>query len=113
MNLSEIGPKLKERREYLGFTPAEVMRYLGSVDQYLIEGFESGENKLLTLENIEKLCKLYHITFEDLMSPPLVILPEDLVQQIESNSLTENDLEEILKFTTYLKGIENFDKETK
>lgn len=100
-----LGMRLKETREYRGFSQEEVAKYLG-VPRSAISLIESGARRLDVLE-IRKLAQLYECTIEELTG-------EKPAEEAEPNSikmvaraaadLSPEDRSEVLRFAQFLKS---------
>jgi transcriptional regulator with XRE-family HTH domain len=102
-----IGQKLKEVREYLGFSQEEVATYLG-IPRPAISLIESGKRKVESTE-MAKLSKLYNRPVEDLAGIDVVQaskedLPKVEIIQRAIGDLSQEDRDEVLKFAEYLKA---------
>ena len=58
---NNIGKRLKELREYHGFTQTQVADYLG-IDQSNYSKMEHGKRRLRKFSMLKKLCTLYQCT---------------------------------------------------
>jgi DNA-binding XRE family transcriptional regulator len=100
-----MGARLREAREYLGYSQEEVARAL-SLSRPSITNMESGQRKVEALE-LEKLAQLYGRPVSYLLSGE-----EDRSEQASKvafaaralQGLTQHDLEEVLRFAGYLRN---------
>ena len=100
-----LGTKLKEAREYLGFSQDEVAKVIG-ISRSAISMLEVGQRKVDALE-LTKLAKLYQqpvsfFTSEDLGSPKTPRSVEHLARA--AAQLKESDREELLRFAQFLQA---------
>lgn len=101
----KMGAKLKEIREYLGYSQDEVAKHL-NLPRPAISLIESGKRKLESIE-LSKLSKLFNTPIDVLTgkekaksnSPPQVGILQRAVSE-----LGKEDLDEVLKFAEYLKA---------
>jgi transcriptional regulator with XRE-family HTH domain len=99
-----LGARLKDAREYRGFSQEDVAKYLG-VPRSAVSLIESGARGLDILE-LRKLAKLYDSSIEELTG-------EQLPQQKDSDSiemvaraaaaLSPEDRSEVLRFAQFLR----------
>ncbi len=92
----EIGNKLKESREYLGYSTYEVANYL-KISPETIRNIENGRT-CLKVEILQKLASLYMTPIENFLksSTPELSVPEP-------DDLSAQDKLELLKFKEFLK----------
>ena len=100
-----LGARLKETREYRGFSQEEVAKYLG-VPRSAVSLIESGARRLDVLE-VRKLAQLYECSIEELTG-------EKALEDAEPNSikmvaraaadLSPEDRSEVLRFAQFLKS---------
>lgn len=100
-----LGVRLKEAREYRGFSQEEVAKYLG-VPRSAISLIESGARRLDVLE-VRKLAQLYECSIEELTG-------EAALEEAEPHSikmvaraaadLSPDDRSEVLRFAQFLKS---------
>ena len=97
------GRRLKEEREYRGFSQEEVARYLG-VPRSAISLIESGSRRV-SAEELSRLATLFQTTMESLAGrDPNASEPESvrLVARAAAE-LSEKDREEVLRFAQFLR----------
>ena len=99
-----LSMRLKEAREYSGFTQEEVASHLG-VPKSAISHMESGTRRVAALE-LQRLARLYQITMESLTasdqeSPE----PESMRLMARATAeLSAIDREEVLRFARFLRS---------
>lgn len=102
---TDLGARLKEAREYLGFSQDEVSKFLG-LPRSAISLIETGARKLDVLE-LGKLAQLYQCTVEDLTGKGARqdAKPEsvDIVARAAAK-LSEQDRSEVLRFVEFLQS---------
>lgn len=98
-----LGARLKDAREYRGFSQEEVASYLG-ISRSAISLIETGVRGLDFLE-LKKLAKLYKCTIEELSGEKNEIFGDTesvrLVARATS-ALTKEDQDEVLRFAQFL-----------
>lgn len=100
-----MGARLREAREYLGYSQEEVAKAL-DLSRPAITNIESGQRKVEALE-LEKLARLYGRPVSYLLSGE-----EDPAEQHSKvafaaralQGLSAHDLEEVLRFAGYLRN---------
>lgn len=100
-----MGTRLREAREYLGFSQDEVSIALG-VTRPAITNIENGQRKVDALE-LEKLANLYGRSVSYLLSGQEDASPENSKIAFAAralNGLSGHDLDEIVRFATYLRN---------
>lgn len=99
-----LGQRLKETREYRGFSQEEVAKYLG-VPRPAISLIESGARRLDVLE-LRKLAQLYECTIEELTgeAQPSDAAPNSIKMVARAAAdLSPEDRSEVLRFAQFLK----------
>ena len=99
-----LGEKLREAREYVGFSQDEVASFL-KVPRTAVTNMESGQRKVEALE-LKRLAELYrqpvgHFTGEDEASASLPADVAHLARQ--AAKLSVKDREELGRFAEFLK----------
>jgi transcriptional regulator with XRE-family HTH domain len=92
-----LGERLRERREYLGFSPARVAAHL-KTDESRVLAFEA-DLLIPWPHEAEALSRLYKLSALD--QDPDETVPESLAQAAD---LPESDRRELGKFAGYLRG---------
>jgi transcriptional regulator with XRE-family HTH domain len=101
-----LGERLREAREYLGFSQEEVAKFLG-IARSALSNIENGQRKVDALE-IKKLAQLYkrtigHLTDEaDEVEPQFAADVAHLARKAEK--LSPQDREELSRFADYLRA---------
>lgn len=100
-----LGSRLKEAREYLGFSQEEVATYLG-LPRTAITNIEAGVRKIDALE-LKKLATLYkrpltHFTGGDVQAADLADDVAHLARK--ASELSPDDRAELGQFADYLKS---------
>jgi len=105
LDRASLGSRLKEAREYRGFSQEEVAEFVG-VSRSSISLIENGQRGIDTLE-LQRLAKLYECSIDELVNegPP---------QRVDSNAvalvaraaarLSQDDQEEVLRFARFLQS---------
>lgn len=99
LTLSQIGKKLKEIREELGFSQEFVAEEL-DVNRQAIIAIESGRRKIDSFE-LFKLVRLYNINIEDLMAEKeqaVSNFQEAVMHLRKKNLLTDEEKSSLLEF---------------
>jgi transcriptional regulator with XRE-family HTH domain len=100
-----MGERLREAREYLGFSQDEVAKYLG-VSRSALSNIETGSRKVEALE-LKKLAGLYkrpatHFTGEDTEE---VTFGEDVAHLArKAKALSPEDRAELSRFADFLRA---------
>lgn len=99
-----LGARLKEMREYRGFSQEEVAQYLG-IPRPAISLMESGARKLDVLE-VRKLSALYQCTVDELMSEDAPAVDQQSISLVAraAAALSEEDRGEVLRFAEFLQS---------
>lgn len=102
----KMGERLKEAREYLGFSQEEVANHLG-ISRSAISLIESGKRKIESIE-LSKLSKLYNkptdvLTGEAKEKRDKSLEKVEIIQRA-IKELGDNDKDEVLKFAEFLKS---------
>jgi transcriptional regulator with XRE-family HTH domain len=99
-----LGDRLKEAREYVGFSQEEVARHLG-VPRSAISLIETGVRKVDTLE-LTKLAKLYQRGVAELTGETPVASTTASVQMVAraAAELSPEDQSEVLRFAQFLRS---------
>jgi transcriptional regulator with XRE-family HTH domain len=100
-----LGVRLKEAREYRGFSQEEVAKYLG-VPRSAISLIETGDRRLDVLE-IRKLTQLYECSIEELTGEiPLEESEPSSIKMVAraAADLSPEDRSEVLRFAQFLKS---------
>jgi transcriptional regulator with XRE-family HTH domain len=100
----ELGDRLKEAREYLGFSQEEVANHLG-VPRSAISLIETGARKVDALE-LTKLAKLYQRRVAELTGEESPRAESDSVQMVAraAAELSPEDQSEVLRFAQFLRS---------
>ena len=100
----EFGQRLREAREYLGFSQAEVAQYLG-LQRTALSNIERGQRGVEALE-LKKLATLYKqpVSYFTGESAETSGLPKDVEHLARAAAgLSESDRAELCRFADYLK----------
>ena len=98
-----LGARLKEAREYRGFSQEEVAKCLG-ISRSAISLIETGARRLDILE-LKKLAKLYESNIEDLTTEqPAPEKEPDSIKMVAraTAALSPEDRSEVLRFAQFL-----------
>lgn len=101
-----LGERLKEEREYRGFSQDEVARYLG-MPPVALSLIESGARDI-SPENLRRLAKLFRITLESLTveSHDAVDAESFPLPPRAAATLSPTDRDEVRRFAQYLRTTE-------
>ncbi|HET6387276.1 MAG TPA: helix-turn-helix transcriptional regulator [Armatimonadota bacterium] len=100
-----MGGRLRQAREYLGFSQEEVAKYLG-VSRSALSNIENSQRKVDALE-LKKLASLYkrpaiHFTGED---PEVQATGEDVAHLArKASELSVEDRAELVRFADFLRA---------
>ena len=103
-NRVSLSARLKETREYCGFTQEEVAAHL-DVPRTAISLIENGARRVGALE-LQRLAKLYQTTMEKLTGHDQETPEPDSVRLVAraTAELSVNDREEVLRFAQFLQS---------
>lgn len=99
-----LGAKLRDAREYLGFSQDEVAKYL-AIPRTALSHIESGQRRVDVLE-LKKLASLYKlsVSFFTGKTPKDDSLPDDVAHLARAAAgLSESDRQELTRFADYLR----------
>lgn len=99
-----LGARLREAREYRGFSQDDVARHLG-VPRTAISLMESGGRRVEALE-LRQLAKLYQCSMEELTGGEVAAPPKDEAVQMlarAAEALSADDKREVLRFAEFLR----------
>lgn len=100
---STIGSRLREAREYLGFSQEEAASAIG-LQRTAVTHIESGSRRLEATE-LEQFAALYGRSMEYLVSGDESDVAEDVAFAARTlKGLTASDLVEVAKFANYLRS---------
>ena len=99
-----LGTRLKEAREYCGFTQEDVAAHLG-LPRTAVSLMESGMRRVEALE-LQRLAKLYQTTMESLTGHDQESPEPESVRLVAraTAKLSVNDREEVLRFAQFLRS---------
>lgn len=100
----EIGRRLKEEREYRGFSKQEIAEYLG-VQKTEIEKIENDEQNI-GIDRLEELADFYGLSVNELCNDLENDGPDEEIELLtrSNDDLSETDRAEIHRFAEYLKS---------
>ncbi|WP_061236505.1 helix-turn-helix transcriptional regulator [Leptospira santarosai] len=100
----QLGIRLKDAREYCGYSQDEVAKYLG-VPRSAISLMESNSRKVSAIE-LSKLATLYQTSIEELTGSKVESSQSDSIKMVAraTAQLSEKDREEVLRFAQFLKS---------
>ena len=103
-NRARLSTRLKEAREYCGFTQEEAAEHLG-VPRTAISLMESGTRRVGALE-LQRLAKLYQTTMEKLTDHDQETPEPESVRLVAraTAELSVNDRKEVLRFAQFLQS---------
>jgi transcriptional regulator with XRE-family HTH domain len=100
-----LGNKLREAREYRGFSQEDIAKYLG-IPRSAISLIENGSRRLDVLE-LQKLARLYKCSLDELTGNQSLGNHRDnslgMVARATEN-LSSEDIAEVLRFAQFLKS---------
>ena len=99
-----LSARLKEAREYCGFSQEEVARHL-SVPRTAISHIENGSRRVSALE-LPRLAKLYQTSMESLTGQDQEGPEPESVRMVAraAADLSETDRAEVLRFVQFLRS---------
>ena len=103
-NRGTLSTRLKEAREYCGFTQEEVATHLG-LPRSAISLMENGARRVAALE-LQLLARLYQTNMESLTGPKQESPEPESVRLVAraTAELSVNDREEVLRFAQFLRS---------
>jgi len=102
----EMGQRLKEEREYRGFSQEEIAEFLGTT-QTKIEEIENGDHDISS-DQLEMLADIYQLSVDNLSGQSEIEYPDEQLDLLTRSreDLSENDRDEIRRFAEFLKSRE-------
>ena len=99
-----LGRRLKEEREYRGFSQEEIASHLG-VPRSAISLIESGSRRV-SAEELSRLAKLYQTTMESLAGHDQEAFQPESVRLLAraATELSATDRDEVLRFAQFLRS---------
>ncbi len=99
-----LGRRLKEEREYRGFSQEEIASHLG-VPRSAISLIESGSRRV-SAEELSRLAKLYQTTMESLAGHDQEAFQPEAVRLLAraATELSATDRDEVLRFAQFLRS---------
>lgn len=99
----QIGARLREAREYLGFTQEEVAEKI-ALGRTAITGIENGRRKV-TAEELARFAALYNRPLDYFIGTVSKPPPDELTAALfrATQGLTKDDKEQVLKFAQFLR----------
>lgn len=99
----ELGQRLREAREYLGYSQSEVAEATG-IPRPAISRFETGQRKVSVLE-LGRLATLYRRTPDFFLHPPEEVEDETVTALFRATrDLSDRDRQQVLRFAEFLRG---------
>ncbi len=99
----KLGERIRDARDYLGYSQEDVARYIG-IPRSALSNIESGHRRLETLE-LRKLARLLEKPLNYFTDDELTPLPDDVTHLArQAAQLSPQDRAELAKFVTYLKA---------
>lgn len=100
--MKNIAEKLKDLRVRLGFSQEYVAKCL-EISRSAVTQIELG-NRKITAEEIQKFCRLYHVSADYLLNQEL-IESKQVIFARGFEELNENDQQEILNLIAFKKSM--------
>ena len=97
-----LSARLKEAREYRGFSQEEVARHL-NVPRTAVSLMENGSRRVEALE-LRRLAKLYQTSMENLTGLDQEVTEPESIRLVAraATDLSETDRDEVLRFAKFL-----------
>ena len=104
-----LSARLKEAREYRGFSQEEVARHLG-VPRTAVSLMENGSRRVEALE-LRRLAKLYQTTMENLTGLDQEVTEPESIRLVAraAAELSTTDRDEVLRFVQFLQARQSSD----
>lgn len=101
----ELGERLREAREYRGYSQEEIAEYL-DISRSAVSLMENGSRKVDTIE-LRRLAELYEVTIDKLVGQTAG--PNEKNEDIQmvaraTQDLTPEDRKEVLRFAEFLQS---------
>lgn len=105
-----LSARLKEAREYRGFSQEEVARYLG-VPRTAVSLMENGSRRVEALE-LRRLADLYQTTMASLTGPDQETTEPETIRLVAraAADLSATDRDEVLRFVQFLQTRQSNDQ---
>ena len=103
--MKSIYEKLRTARVELGFSQGYVAECLG-IGRSTMTQIELG-NRKISADELEKFCKLYHLSADYLLNSEVADNPKTAVFARGFDELSENDQQEILNLIALKKAMAN------
>ena len=105
-----LSARLKEAREYCGFSQEEVARYLG-VPRTAVSLMENGSRRVEALE-LRRLANLYQTTMESLTGLDQEATEPETIRLVAraAAGLSATDRNEVLRFVQFLQARQSDDQ---
>ena len=105
-----LSTRLKEAREYRGFSQEDIARYLG-VPRSAISLIENGSRRVSATE-LSRLASLYQMTMESLSGQDSEESEPDSVRMVAraAAELSVTDRDEVLRFAQFLRARKSNDQ---
>jgi len=99
-----LGNRLKDAREYRGFSQEDVATYL-NLPRSAVSLIENGERRLDVLE-LKKLAKLYQCDIDELSGRVENTKEPEAIKMVARTAagLSKEDLDEVLRFAQFLQA---------
>lgn len=98
-----LGARLREAREYRGFSQDEVARHLG-IPRSAVSLIETGSRRVEALE-LQRLAQLFDCSMEELTGSPEPTRDESVrLLARAAAALSADDQREVLRFAEYLRA---------
>lgn len=106
-----LGAKIKETREYRGYSQEDVATYLG-IPRPAVSLIEAGTRRVEALE-LTKLSKLFQCTIDELTGTSAQTREPESIKMIAraAAGLSQEDRDEILQFAKFLQSRKQRKKE--
>ena len=104
-----LGERLKEEREYRGFSQEQITRYLGMPPTVLSQ-IESGSRDIRP-QDLRRLANLFRIRIESLTGhSPEAAETESLPLPARADALSPTDRDELRRFARHLRSLTSNDQ---
>lgn len=106
-NWKTLGNRLKEERDYRGYSQKEIAEYLG-ISRPTVSLIENGERKVDSLE-LQKLAELYNTSVDNLLGDHQNKKANEEVELLAraAEDLSSEDRKEVLQFAEFLRSRES------
>ncbi len=100
----QVGARLRDAREFMGFSQAEIAEVLG-ISRPAVTGIEAGRRRVTGLE-LKTLAKLYERPYDYFLGEDVEVEDNPIIAAIYrvSRDLSDEDREEVRRYAEYVRS---------